>query len=215
MTDEQRVKEVYPEAHIEIETWCGYHIVSGVNRLSMECASEAEAWADAASRLPKAEEETRVRRAAFCPRCGMNIHNETAGVSECPVCHGEVLAPLAAEPAPQTFEWMLSAAQEINRIQLNRDHVIKDSFGLKHPIMPVDEQVAIMKKHWNAAKASSPAVAGGESDQQALELLRAFVNSLKSGRRSLRVDHDELSALVEETNKFLQDSLIKDVRGKE
>ena len=43
--------------------------------------------------------------------------------------------------------WMLAAAQEINRVQLSRDHVLKGPHGIKSPIMSVNEQCAIMMKN--------------------------------------------------------------------
>lgn len=71
-------------------------------------------------------------------------------------CHDAAKEPSAHEAFARGWEkaleaasvWMLAAAQEINRVQMGRGHVLKDEFGMKHPVMPVDEQVELMEKHF-------------------------------------------------------------------
>ena len=55
-----------------------------------------------------------------------------------------ICLPTLAEINP----WMLSAAQEINRVQLARGHVLIGTNGIKNPVMRVDEQVYVIEKHY-------------------------------------------------------------------
>lgn len=156
---EKRVKEVWPDARCVKamvtddnggEGW-GYWI-DGVSyrRLRAKFGSEKAAWADAASRLPKAE---------IVPDDCLDITDDGKVITA-----ARPAAPPANEAAPQTFEeWWITEP-------------VAGIWKTNH----LGKQIAYAA--WNAAKASSPVVAGGESEMEQENLmLKEFINEIYGG----------------------------------
>ncbi len=144
MTDEQRVKEVYPDftvthcAHVW-EIWESESVEGDYShRLGHSAQSLNLAFADAASRLPKAEENTQEL---------LSNPEEVKAVVD-------GLADVAARRTQTFEEWWNSDKQwEVARSLEGEDNC--------------DECCGVYAlAAWNAAKASSPAVAGGESETE-------------------------------------------------
>lgn len=171
MTDENRVKEVYPDAHQD-----AYSPAIWASDSRQTLLVIGKNWHDAASRLPKEE----------------SVPDDCLDITD----DGKVIiaASPAKEPAPQTFEeWWAKGI-----IADNYYHAYRNAC-----------QVA-----WNAAKASSPVVAGGESDNEAynrgIDAAIAFLTEWKSRR-----DYIQSAGFFAVKISALKQPLIKDVRGTE
>ena len=190
MTDEQRVKEVWPDAESQFSGF-NWGIIS---RQKMEVLgvgnSEAEAWHDAASRLPKVENrlcdecEGNGKVLAMCGEC-----NGTGYAIDPPAKEGEPVpddclditddgkviiaprpaAPPVAEPAPQTFkEWWMSKESPSSE---GIHSLIGASYEAVH-----DNLKNWLESAWNAAKASSPALSVREEIDRDDAIIQDTVN---------------------------------------
>lgn len=195
-SDKQRVREVHAEPDAEssvaeparkwftcpsCERSCHAVSINGVWRCSL-------CFPDAASRLPKATTDHEfVWRADSeqCSVCGENHHG-------CIIVKQPSVSPVdEGEAAPQTFEEWHSRTPV-------------------HSADPCDVEWARYHRQlgWNAAKASSPAVAGGESETVEENLmLKKFINDIYGGAAQ--------GLLAYSRFRRKQQTRIKDVRGKE
>lgn len=201
MTDEQRVKEPIeipcPHCQAKAGQKC-FEDQFGVYQHTFH-----NARIDAASRLPKATTDHEfVWRADSeqCSVCGENHHG-------CIIAKQPSVPPVdEGEAPPQTFEeWW---DEEIRLAQI---HIGSGDYWVSK---------GIAEKAWNAAKASSPAVAGGESET----VLDAAIIRVLEQRCERGTDWDKAVLACADALRRLKHGeraehetqpLIKDVRGKE
>lgn len=217
MTDEQRVKEVWPDSTV---TYCAHvweiwesESTEGdySHRLGHSAQSLNLAFADAASRLPKPEASSESvpdeclditddgKVIIAIPSIKQSVSDATEfNRQECPLCGGSGLIPYpstTSKVTPQTFEeWRITS------------DALPLFAGLPRDTQQLMTEAALAT--WNAAKASSPAVAGGESETAK----RAWNIWNMTGPDSTQWEDLDESDRSRWINAL---SLIKDVRGKE
>jgi hypothetical protein len=100
---------------------------------------------------PQRDEYARCEKCGGAQGYGSAMHG--GGLCNC--------TPQPAQPgeAKPVQPWMEAAAQEINRVQLSRNHVLHHG-NLKHPIMRVEEQCRIIAAHAPSSSASEYESAG-------------------------------------------------------